>query len=377
MVGYQGGNDGMKVGLFLTTAHFPDMSQEEIFDNTTDYALEAEALGYDDVWVLEHHFTRFGLCAHPLTMAGYLLGKTSRLRVGSAVSVLPLYHPIQLAEQVAMLDQMSNGRFDFGVGRGLFQKDFEVFGADPAKSHLVMREWIDIIKRAWTEEVVEAHSDLIDFPAVPLYPTPRTKPHPPISVVCESTTSTEWVASQGYPMILSWWLEREAIRSQVELYNEVSEAHGHDPDDADHVLSAIAFVGDSHEEAKAAVRDNITWWRGVGRDAAFKFEQLRKLDNYKAFFRQWEDEILKGGGDADEGLRASVEHLLDLNIIGTPEQCIERIEELADSTGVRHIVLGFEGVADRERVLESMRRFAHEVLPAIHDLGAVPAGRGA
>jgi alkanal monooxygenase alpha chain len=355
----------MKFGVFVTTAHHPNQTQEEVFDNTTVYAVEAERLGFDGAWVLEHHFTRFGLCAHPVTLSAYLLGKTTTLRVGTAVCVLPLYHPLQTAEQVAMVDQLSGGRFDFGVGRGVFQKDFDAFGVDPAKSHLIMREWLDIIKRAWTENVVEAHSELIDFAPVPLYPTPRTKAHPPIYVVCESPTSTEWVASQGYPMLLSWWLEREAIRSQVELYNEVARAHGHDPAGADHVLSAIGCLADSEEEAKARIRDNIGWWRKVQQEALLNFDELRKLPNYEFVLRQWEDQILAGDGDPDAGERAALERLLDLNLVGTPDQVADRIVGLFEATGVRHLVVGFEGTGDRELALESMRRFADEVMPQV------------
>ncbi len=355
----------MKFGVFVTTAHYPSWTQEEVFDNTTCYAVEAERLGYDGVWVLEHHFTRFGLCPHPVTLASYLLGKTTTLRVGTAVCVLPLYHPLQMAEQVAMVDQLSNGRFDFGIGRGVFQKDFDAFGVDPAKSHLIMREWLDIIKRAWTEDVVEAHTELVDFNPVPLYPTPRVKPHPPIYVVCESPSSTEWVASQGYPMLLSWWLEREAIRSQVELYNEAARSHGHDPTRVEHVLSAIGCVADSEAEAKDQVRDNIGWWRKVQIDALLRFEELQKLPNYEFVLRRWEDEILSGGGDAEQGERDKLERLLELNLIGTPEYCIERIVELVETTGVRHFIVGFEGTGDKERTLQAMKRFAQEVIPQV------------
>jgi alkanal monooxygenase alpha chain len=355
----------MKFGVFLTTAHYPKWTQEQVFDNTVDYAVEAERLGFDDAWVLEHHFTRFGICAHPVTLASYLLAKTTTLRVGTAVCVLPLYHPLQMAEQVAMVDQLSNGRFDFGVGRGLFQKDFAAFGVDPSKTHLMMREWLELIKRAWTQDVVEAHGPQIEFPAVPLYPTPRVKPHPPIYVVCESPASTEWVASQGYPMILSWWLEREALRSQVELYNEVARAHGHDPSQAEHVLSAIGCIADSREQAKSQTRDNIGWWRKVSKEALIKFEELRKLDNYEFVLRRWEDQILAGAGDPDAGERATLERLLDLNLIGTAEQCAGRIVELVETTGINHFVVGFEGAGEKPEVLDSMRRFAREVVPMV------------
>lgn len=357
----------MKFGAFLTTAHYPGHTQEQVFDTATTCALEAERLGFDGAWVLEHHFTRFGLCAHPITMAAYLLGKTTTLRVGSAVCVLPLYHPVQLAEQVAMIDQLSDGRFDFGIGRGLFQKDFQVFGVDPARTHELMREWIAIIERAWGSEVVEAKSDLIEFPPVPLYPQPRSEGGPPVYVVCESPSSTEWVASQGYPMMMSWWLEREAIRAQVELYDEVARAHGHDPEGVDHILSCIAHVADSAQEAREAVRDNIAWWRKVSQEAMLKFEELRKLPNYEFVFRRWEDQLLSGAGDPDAGEAESVERLLELNVLGTPDECVESLCELAELTGVRHVICGFEGVGDLEGTLGSMRRFAGEVAPRVRE----------
>jgi alkanal monooxygenase alpha chain len=365
----------MKFGVFLTTAHHPKQTQDEVFDTTIRYAVEAERLGYDGAWVLEHHFTRYGICAHPVTLASYILGRTTTLRVGTAVCVLPLYHPLQMAEQVAMVDQLSNGRFDFGVGRGVFQKDFSAFDVDPSKSHLIMREWLDIIKRAWTENVVEAHSDLIDFAPVPLYPSPRSKPHPPIYVVCESASSTEWVASQGYPMLLSWWLEREAIRSQVELYDQVARSHGHDPSRAPHILSAIACVSDSQEEAKDEIRDYIAWWRKVAQEAILRFEELQKLENYELVLRRWEDQLLAGAGDPDAGERDALERLLDLNLVGTPEHCVERILELVETTGIEHFVVGFEGTGEPERTLQSMRRFAEEVIPQVQERLAPSAAR--
>lgn len=354
----------MKFGVFLTTAQLPEQSQEEVFENSLAYAEEAERLGFTGVWPLEHHFTRYGLCSSPLTMAAFLLGRTKSLRVGTAVSVLPLYHPVQLAEQVAIIDQMSDGRLDFGIGRGLFAKDFEVFGAQADKSHTMMKQWSDLIIEAWTSEVVGADSEEISFPAVPVYPTPKTKPHPPVYVVCESPTTTEWVASKGYPMMMSWWLEREAMRAQMELYDEVARANGHDPEGVDHILSCIAHIADTPEEARDAVRENLAWWRQVGQEAMIKFEELRKLPNYAYMARRWEDQLLSGEGDSDAGEEAAVERLLDLNMIGTAEEVVTRLQDIAEATGVNHVICGFEAAGPQDSTVEAMRRFAGDVMPA-------------
>lgn len=355
-----------KFGLFLTTAQIPGLTQEQVFDNSTHYALLAEELGYDSAWTLEHHFTRYGLCGDPLVMAGYLLGKTTTLQVGTAVSVLPLYHPVHLAERVALLDQLSGGRFLFGIGRGGFIKDFEVFNQKPEESHLVMREWMGIIREAMQRDsVVERDNDLISFPAVPVYPSPRTAGGPPVYVVCESPSSTEWVASQGYPMMMSWWLEKEAMRAQVDLYNDVAEAHGHDPTGVDHMISCVVSVGDSREGARAAVRENFDWFRRTGQQAAFKVQELRKLPNYADLLRKWEEFALKQGGDFDKANRQHTENVLNLNVIGTPQECIDHLGELMAATGVRHVLCGFEGHGERAAVSANMTRFAEEVMPTL------------
>jgi alkanal monooxygenase alpha chain len=352
----------MNFGVFLTTGQLPPLTQEEVFENSIVYAQEAERLGFSGAWVLEHHFTRYGLCSSPLTMAAFLLGRTQTLRVGTAVSVLPLYHPVQLAEQVAIIDQLSDGRLDFGIGRGLFAKDFDVFGVSPDQSHELMREWSDIIVSAWTEDVVGAQSEHIQFNPVPVYPTPRTRPRPPMYVVCESPGTTEWVAAKGYPMMMSWWLEREAMRSQVELYESVAQAYGHNPKGVKHVLSCIAHVGDTREEARDAVRENLSWWRRVGREAMLKFEELQKLPNYAAIARRWEDRLLSGEGDVDSAEREADERLLDLNLIGTAEECLETLEGLVEATGVEHIICGFEAAGSQENTLAAMERFEKEVM---------------
>jgi alkanal monooxygenase alpha chain len=364
----------MKFGIFLTTGQLPGMSTEDVFQSTIRHAHEAETLGFDDAWVLEHHFTRYGLCSNPMTMASFLLGGTEQLRVGTAVAVLPLYHPIHLAEQAAIIDQLSGGRLLLGVGRGAFHKDFDVFGGQASESHEHMRESLKLMVQAWTQDVVESKEGRHTFPAVPVYPAPYSRPHPPVYVVCESPATTEWVASQGYPMILSWWIELERMRAQIELYEEVSRAHGHDPTRVDHIVSCIASVGDTSVAARNAIRENFMWWRQVGAEAHFKLEELRRLPNYPEFLRRWEEFVFRADGNVDKAEEDIVERLLDINIVGSPSECVARIEEIREATRVEHFVCGFDGLGASDAVVENMRRFAHEVIPALR--GSTPLGDG-
>lgn len=118
-------------GLFINTGAQTGRTHADVFALALAQAELAESLGYHDVWVTEHHFIPFGINANALTLAGFLLGRTNRLRVGTAVTLAPLYHPLQLAEQVAILDQVSGGRLDFGIGRGGY--------LIPPRRHVTMR----------------------------------------------------------------------------------------------------------------------------------------------------------------------------------------------------------------------------------------------
>jgi alkanal monooxygenase alpha chain len=359
--------EGLQFDILMTTAQPPELTQQQVFDNSLQLARHAERLGFGGAWILEHHFTRYGLCSNPLTMAAFILGTTERLRVGTAVSVLPLYHPVQLAEQVALLDRLSGGRFDLGIGRGQFAKDFEVFDVDPQTSHTVMHEWIEIMEMAWRDPVVEWNGRHATIPPVPVYPTPQSPEGPSVRVVADSASTTEWAASKGYPMMLGWWLDHDAMRSQLDLYDEVARAHGHDPAGVDHVAACIVSVAETREAAADGIRDTLRWWRQVAEEVIFKFEELRKLSNYKAMFRRWEEFTLAAGGDAARGQEDALQRLLDINIVGTPDDCVARLRSLVRATGIRHFICGFEGWRQLPLIERNMESFAERVVPFAGD----------
>ncbi len=128
----------------------------------------------------------------------------------------------------------------------------------------------------------------------------------------------------------------------------------------------MASVGDSREQARAAIHDNFDWFRRTGQQAAFKVQQLRKMPNYADLLRKWEEFALEHDGDIDKANRQHTENVLNLNVIGTPQQCIDHLGTLMEVTGVRHVLAGFEGHGKRGPVSDNMRRFAEEVMPVLH-----------
>jgi alkanal monooxygenase alpha chain len=368
----------MKVGIFLVSAQPPFLTQREVLANSLDYAELAEELGFTNIWILEHHFTPLSICPSSIVMAAHVLGRTRRMRVGTAVSIVTLEHPIRLAEQVALIDQLSEGRFDLGIGRGAGNKDFPVFGVDASNNRRTMEEWVEIMRAAWTQERVEWSSDLITFPKVPVYPQPWTSPHPPLYVACDSPTSVEYAARNGFPMLLSYWIQRETLAGNVELYREVAEAHGQDPDPSRHVVSMIVHLEDTREAAQAAVYDNMLWWREAGSHAYFTYEELKSLTSYEHAFRRWEEGLLAAQTGTTTTIDdLGVQRLLDCNPVDTPEAVVARIQELRDEVGLEHFVCGFEASGNRDRIVDTMRRFAAEVMPELDLEPVAPAAPGA
>ncbi|TGK15683.1 LLM class flavin-dependent oxidoreductase [Leptospira fluminis] len=350
----------MKWGVALTTYKPPHWDQSTVFKNSRDFATEAEELGFDDLWVLEHHFTEYGLCPDAMMMAGFLLGMTQRIKVGTAIIVAPLNHPVRLLEQVSLLDQLSDGRFIAGFGRGFFPADFEVFGINPSQNHKMLQEWIDIMFSAWKNKgKISWDTDLIRFPEIAVYPSCSTVPHPPVYVVGESPSTIEWAATLGIPLIMNVPQSTEQVRAKLDLYGEIAETNDHDPSKIDHVISAVVHVADSREEAYNDIVHNIEEWHEDAMRVAFSSDQLRNLPNYRFHWSQLQDAILKGESDASVVVRKA----LEISPVGTPEDCAEAFHYLKEKTGVSHFICGFEGTLDRKKILSSMRRFAEEVMP--------------
>ncbi len=184
----------MKLGLFLLAGQFPGMTEGEALAGAVGHAVAAEEAGLASVWFAEHHFITYGVCSSAVALAGNVLGRTSRITVGTGVCMLANRHPVALAEETALLDHVSGGRFALGVGRGGPWVDLEVFGTGLARFEDGFGESLDLLLAALERAPVSADGRFFRFRPVPVVPRPVTEPRPPVVVdmrVRESVRSTE------------------------------------------------------------------------------------------------------------------------------------------------------------------------------------------
>lgn len=192
----------MKFGLFLLMDNPPHRPDTELYGEIIDQALYAEELGFDAVWLTEHHFDPgYARCPSPLILATKIGALTKRIRIGIAVRVLPLDHPLLVAEEAALTDLLIGGRLDFGVGSGYSKLEFATLGIPLEERQERFQEALEIIRGAWTQESVGYAGRFYNFPPVPILPRPVQRPHPPIWVTAFSGPTAAHAARNGYQVI--------------------------------------------------------------------------------------------------------------------------------------------------------------------------------
>src|SRR5262245_22148189 len=178
-------------GTFLLMQSPSARSSQEIYARGLEIAQAAETLGFDNVWLAEHHFSTYGYLSRPAQLATYIAARTTRIRVGTAVIVVPLHHPLVIAEEIATLDLLAGGRVDVGLGRGYQPYEFERLGLDLESGWARWDEAIDIILKAFTGQPSSYDGKLFKIPGTFVFPQPLQQPHPPIWITAQSPESVE------------------------------------------------------------------------------------------------------------------------------------------------------------------------------------------
>ena len=190
----------------------------------------AEQLGFDSVWLTEHHYADYGLSSAPSVLLATLAARTTRIGLGIAVYVLPFHHPLRIAEETATLDILSSGRLTVGLGRGNRPLEFYGHGVPKEESRTRMEEGVDVLLQAWTQDSVNFSGEHWTIANVPVYPKPLTKPHPPLAFAVTSPESLNWAAQRGFAILSSGLTTPLATSlAQRETYRSALEASGHSP----------------------------------------------------------------------------------------------------------------------------------------------------
>jgi len=375
----------MKIGYFCNITNWEKKPYTEILDNARDIADYCDKNNWNSIWFTEHHFNHEGMesSPNPLMMCTDIAARTKQIRLGQACNVITFWNPIRLAEDIAALDHLSNGRVEVGIGRGVYGREavhmnIESDLKDQAKNKRLFQETLTVMKKAWTEKFFSHKGEFYTYPApdfiwqhdmsppsedfvdlktnklkkISVVPQPYQKPHPPIWQVVDSPSSIKRAAELGINCIM-WIPTVKALKERFEIYkNAKSETEKRDVPMGEGIcLVRDLFIADSMEEAKELAGeqmvDYMRWvchWRGLG----------SHMDP--------EEELPKTKNKLD---LLSYDFLHKRNMLfGTVDYVIEKIEELKTELNLQNLQVwsNFPGVK-HEDAMRSIKLFTEKVMP--------------
>jgi alkanesulfonate monooxygenase SsuD/methylene tetrahydromethanopterin reductase-like flavin-dependent oxidoreductase (luciferase family) len=337
----------MRFGLFGSATarrpdpRGPDSDSSQGFRDFIENNIEAEALGFHSTFVVEHHFTGFGQVSASLNLLTWLGARTSTLRLGTAVLVLPWHNPVLLAEQAATLDLLSGGRLDFGVGKGYRYNEFAGFCVAMEEADQRFDEAMDVITKAFVSDTPFSHRGRYwQYDNVVVEPPSAQRPHPPFWMGAGSERSVRQVAERGYNLLLGQHdLAADVIRHVAQFKADVA-ARGRRYDPMHVAVARAVHFADTQEALEAAYIRRFQGHLRINKLAE------RPGDERERFARHDEAEIRRLCDDTA--------------IFGTPDQIARKLDVLR-AAGIEYVIVNFGGSR------ENIRRFAREIMPAFAD----------
>ena len=340
----------MHFGLFLEWPNAGARPWREVFEEGVEQVQLAEQVGFDFCLIAEHHFSDYSIAPSPVLEALAILRATTRIRVGTAVAVLPEWQPLRLAEEMAVADQLSGGRFIAGVGRGFVPFEQQRFGVDVAQNRVHFEEALEVLLKAWTETDFTYEGRFVRVPLpTTVWPRPLQSPHPPLWLAGSSADSVELVGRLGMTPITSAALEPKQLAAQHADYVRARARHGRQGEPLEVVAQAQVHVAETDAAVRAVLPEARWQRRSVPALLASKVQHGAL-------------QVSQGENEPDDDV------LLSSQLFGTPERVIERLRALAGS-GVTHVsmLMTFGGL-DHVRVMRSIRLIGEAVIPALRSL---------
>ncbi|MFD6440870.1 LLM class flavin-dependent oxidoreductase [Peribacillus sp. NPDC060186] len=346
----------MKIGYFTLTDNPIEYGKtrkdpNQMILDLAEQCIYAEDLGFNSVWVPEHHFSALGVLPSPSMFLGHIAAKTKRIKLAPATVLLPASHPIRMAEEYALLDLLSNGRAIFSAGRGYDKREYDVFGIDFNKSREIFFEGLDIIQKAWKQGTLSHQGNHFSFPEIELTPKP-VQDHLPIYVAAFSEPSITKAAEMGEHVIFAPFAANMVfgtMENAINTFNDISKQHGFTDKKAS--CSYFINVTETKEEAESTKQRMLKYFTGLV--PAFPEDPSTAPPNIRYF------------AEIVENLKTmTTNSLSDKSIIvGDAEYVTEKLKEI-EKTGLDEVILYFDfgGLSHRE-TMQAMERFAKGVMP--------------
>jgi alkanesulfonate monooxygenase SsuD/methylene tetrahydromethanopterin reductase-like flavin-dependent oxidoreductase (luciferase family) len=319
----------------------------------------AEPLGFDSLFALEHHFTGYAMSPAPLELLSYIAGRTRRLLLGTAVIVLPWHDPVRVAEGIALLDILSGGRCLFGFGRGAASAEYRGLRIPMEEARGRFAEAAEIIKMALSEPEFEFEGAFFKIPRIAIRPRPISHPERRFYASSVSPESAEIMARLGFGMLMIMQNEWARAAAEVARFREIAESVGHEPPPP--IILTNVCCAESREEAHDRAMEYLgRKWLSIDDHYHFSDGHLASIKGYESYGKMAKTYAkLKD----EEGRKKATEFYVKLQIVGTPEECLEQVRELQRVTGLDHLVIEFSfGGLPQGEAEANMRLFAKKVL---------------
>ncbi len=284
-----------------------------VYTRALDRIRTMDATGYDAVWLAEHHFSTYSVCPSVHVMAMHVADITKNLRIGTAVSLAAFYDPLRLAEEVALLDQLSGGRVNWGAGRGFDPTEFKNFDVPREESYARFRENVDIVLTAWSNDRFSYQGKFYQYEDVEVLPKPLQDPIPHW-IASSSPEAVEWSASQGHAILMDPHASHEQIQKKYQMYCDTLREHGQENDQETPMARLIA-VGRSDEEAEQIARSGAQWMFG----SYFSARPRRE------------------GQEADDQSRFE-DYVANTVIHGSSERVADKLQELKETIPLNYLM---------------------------------------
>ncbi|MCA9821617.1 MAG: LLM class flavin-dependent oxidoreductase [Dehalococcoidia bacterium] len=325
----------------------------------------AEPLGFDSLWALEHHFTGYAMSPAPTQLLAYYAGRTRRITLGTAVIVLPWHDPIRVAEQIALLDVMCGGRCMFGFGRGAASVEYAGFRIPMEEARPRFVEAAELVRTALAEESFEWNGEFFKIPRTSIRPRPISHPERRFYASSVSPESAEVMAKLGFGMLVIMQNEWPKAAADIQKYRDIAKSVGHVP--APPIILTNLSCAESRDEATERAMHYLSRkWDSIDNHYHFSDGHLASVKGYESYGKM--AKTYTKMKDPDFKTKAT-EYYIKIQIVGTPDDCLQQLETLQQVTGTDHIVCDYSygGMPHHDGEL-NMRLFADQVLPVLqHD----------
>ncbi|MFF5225692.1 LLM class flavin-dependent oxidoreductase [Dactylosporangium sp. NPDC000521] len=343
----------MKFGIMNLFPVNEGTSDHQVLRETLDEIQLADELGFDSIWLAEHHFSKYGILGSPINFGMAVAERTKRITIGTAVLVLPLHHPLRLAEDIAALDVLSGGRVSIGVGRGYQPSEFAGFGVPLEESKQRYQETLEILRLALSQENFSYHGEIFHYDNITTYPRPFTPGGPPILQGTVSPDSFRERGAVGESIITSPnFTPLGIMQKNFSLYQQAMRDNGFDISTYDLPFMQQVWCGDGEAGLRQAAHAAMQYYKSVGKVIPGSEEAIEKERSYYAAVAKniellTLEQTLTHGGN-----------------FGSAQQVIDTIEKLREQLGINHYI-GWLRIPtlDRAAALRSMEEFAAKVIP--------------